>query len=149
MKNYINRTLFDNPILYSNSVIGLLLITVGIILLFNPININLKVSASMILLGLFVIMILDVNEKSLRKTINGKQLTFISTFWIFLVFIISYNIDAEIFLIIVILGILVLKELISDYMSNPLKKRMTVIFYLLIITFIILVGQKVINIIGI
>ena len=145
MKKYNNRTFLDIP----NLVIGLILIMTGVIFLFNSTNINLKVGISMILLGLLVVMIFDVNEKKLRTTITGKQLTSILLLWIFLIFIISYNIDAEIFLIFVILGILILKEFLIDYMSNPLKKRMTVLFYLLIIVFIAVIGQKVINIITI
>jgi len=145
MKNYFDQASFD----IQNSLIGLILIITGIIFLFTPTNINLKIGICMIILGFLIIMIFNVNEKELQNTITGKKLIVILILWIFLIFIISYNLDAEIFLINVILGILILKEFLTDYMSVPLKKRTTLLFYLLIIVFITVIGQKVINIITI
>lgn len=149
MKNNINQKSFGFSLFYSYSIIGLIIIITGIIFLFNPTNINMKIGISLILFGLFIIMIFNVNEEAPQYKINGKQLTIVSILWIFLIFILSYNIDAEIFLIYVILGILLIKEFLVDYMNITLKKRMIVIFYILIILFIILIGQKVINIINI
>lgn len=110
---------------------------------------NIKISIIMILLGLFIIIIFDVNDETMRRTINGKQLTGILFLWVFLIFILSYNIDAEIFLIYVILGILLIKEFVAEYMNALLKRRMILIFYLLIGAFISLIAQKVINILDI
>lgn len=146
MKEYLKKTFFDIPIFYQNSIIGLLLIVAGIIFLFNPSNLNLKVSASLILIGVFIIMILNINEKSIKRNITGKQFTGIIILMIFFVFIITYNIEADIFLIITILGIITLREFLFEFMSILLKKRMTILFYFLIITFSLVIGQRVINI---
>lgn len=149
MKNYINRSFIDTSIFYSDRYIGLLLIIVGIIFLLNPKNLNLKVSASLILLGIIVIMIFSIDEKKISKVITGKQLTGLITLWIILAFFITDNIDADLFSIIVILGIFILKEFSSDFMGLLLKKRMTFLYYLLIIVFTIIIGQRIINVIGI
>jgi len=147
VKNFVDRKFFDISFLHHSTFIGLLLIIVGIIFLLNPINLHLKVSASMILLGLLCILLFDINEKSVPKAITGQQLTIIIALWIFLAFITTYNFDADLSLIIVILGILIIKEFLSDFMSPPLKKRMTFLFYLLIFTFAVVIGQRIINII--
>lgn len=149
MKGYIERSFFDKLSIYQSKIIGLLLIIVGIVFLYNPTNIHLKVSAGMILMGLFIITIFDINEKSVPKAITGPQLTALILIWIFPVFIISRDIEFDIFLIVIILGIFIIYEFINDYMGYPLKKRMNVLFYLLLIVFILIIGQKVINIVGI
>lgn len=149
MKGSFNKTIFDISFLYHNNFIGLLLIIVGIIFLFNPTNLHFKVSAALILIGILIIIFFDLNDKSIPKSIDGKQLTVVITLWIIFSFIITTNIDADFSLTIVILGILTLKEFLSDFISFPLKKRINFLYYSLIIVFIIIIGQKVINIIGI
>jgi hypothetical protein len=134
---------------YRNSIIGILLITVGIIFFINLTNLNIKVGICCILIGYLFITFFDIKEKTNKKTFTGHQLFLILTIWSFIVFIIFYNIDADIFFIILILGIITIREFLLEYISRPLQKHMNFLFYILLIFFILVIGQKIINIITI
>lgn len=147
MKKYFDRIFFDKPRVYQNRIIALLLIIIGIILLYNPTNLHLKISTSMILIGF--LFIFELNEKLASRKITGQHLTTIIVVWIFLVLIVSSNIEFDDFLAIVILGILAIKELLDGFLSPQLKKRMNVLFCIFVVFFAIIIGQRIINIIGI
>jgi len=124
--------------------IGFLIIIIGIILLYNPTNFNLKISASLIFIG--ILFIFEIEDKSELKKINGRYLTIILIFWILILFIITINIEYNAFFIIAISGILIIKELLNSFISQKLKKRITEISNLLVIFLIFVIGQKIISI---
>lgn len=146
MKGYLDRIFFDRLTFYQSTIIGVLLIIVGIIFLFNPINLNLKVSASIILIGFLVILLSDINEKYVPKTITGRQLTVIIAIWIFIIFIMTSHLEADIFFVLVLMGILIIKEFLNVFFDTPLKKRLKVVFYSLIFLFLVIIVQRIINI---
>ena len=147
MKKYIDQNFFDKPIEYQNRIIGLLLIMVGIIFLYNPINFYIKISASMILIGFLIFF--QLNEKHTSRTITGQQINLIIISWLIIAFIVTINNEFDIFLFIVILGILTIKEFLDGFMSLRLKKRIFIFSYFLIFLFILILGQRIINILGI
>ena len=147
MRKYFDRIFFDKPKIYQKRIIGLLLIIIGIILIYYPTNLNLKISLSTIFIGFILIFIID--EKRISRTITGNYLIVIIILWIFILFIITKDIQYDNFLIIGILGILIIRELLDAFMSPILKKRMILLSYLLFIFFIIIIGQRIINIVGI
>jgi hypothetical protein len=149
VKNYLNQLFFNKTTTYQTTVIGLILAFVGIIFLYDPTSLHLKVSVSMILIGSLIIYLLHTNEKSTPRTITSVHLLVIITFWILLVFALIRDIDTDIFLIIVIIGILVIKELTDDFIDPQIKKRIDVLFYIFIVIFAVIVAQRVINILGI
>jgi len=102
-------------------VIGFLIIVIGIALLYNPTNINLKISASLIFIG--ILFIFEIDDKSELKKINGRYLTIILLFWILFLFIITIDIEYNAFFILAISGILIIKELLNSFISSTLKKR--------------------------
>ena len=124
--------------------IGFLIIIIGIILLYNPTNFNLKISASLIFIG--ILFIFEIDDKSELKKINGRYLTIILAFWILILLGITINIEYNAFFIIAISGILIIKELLNSFISQKLKKRITEISNLLVIFLIFVIGQKIISI---
>jgi len=128
-----------------NTLIGVLLVVTGVVFLVNPDNLRIKVGASLIIFGVFCFLLIRLDEKDITNLITDRRLTLILALWVFLVLILTYNIDADIFLIIVILGILILIELLSDFFSALLKKRKTILFYVLLIAFIVVIEQSVIH----
>lgn len=142
LRSYFNRSVFS-----PSRITGLLLVITGIVFFYNPNDIRLKVGASMILLGLFFLLFLNVKEIDVLKTLTGQKLTFILVLWVFLGFIITYNFEANLFFIIIILGIIIIEELLSEFSSQKLKNRMTILVYFLIIAFLFIVSQKIISII--
>ena len=148
MRRHLHDFSFD-ALYYSNTLIGILLIIVGVIFLLNFTNLNIKIGASLILIGILLIMIFNINEKTINKTLTGPEVFFIFTIWLFISLLITYNIDADIFLIVVILGIITLREFLFGSVSPRLEKRMHVLFYGLLIFFILIVAQRIINILDI
>lgn len=128
-----------------SSLIGVLLIIIGVVFLVNPDNLRIKVGVSLILFGVFCFLLIRLDEKDITNLITDRRLTLILALWVFLVLLLTYNIDADIFLIIVILGILILIELLSDFFSPLLKKRKTILFYVLLIAFVVVIEQSVIH----
>lgn len=138
--------IFDYPISY----IGILLIVVGIIFLYDTTNINIKIGTSLILIGYLFIMFYLVNENANTHILTGKNIFFIFSIWISFIFVIFYNMDADIYLIVVIIGIITVREFLIKYIPTYLKKRMDIIFYLLVIIFIIIIAPRILkNIINI
>jgi hypothetical protein len=148
LKKYSNDDFFT-VIFYRSSFIGILLGAVGIIFFYNPTNLNIKIGSSLILTGYFFMMFFNINERTDERVVTGQYIFLIFTIWLFIVFAITYNLDADIFLIIVILGIISIRELLVEYITIQLQTRMNIHFYILLIIFIIIIGQKIINIINI
>ncbi len=148
MRKTLSNVSFDT-LYYSNTLIGILLIIVGIVFLLNFINLNIKIGSSLILIGIMVIMFFNINEKTLTKTYSGQQIFIIFTIWLFLSLIITYNIDADVFLIVVILGILTLREFLFGSVGPRLEKRLHLLFYSLLVVFILVIVQRIIIILEI
>jgi hypothetical protein len=77
----------------------------------------------------------------------SEKITLIITAWILIVLIITSEINLEIFFILILIGVLVIREIINLFISTDLKDRMNVFIYFFLIIFIVIVGKKVINII--
>lgn len=148
MRKHLSNFSFD-ALYYSNSLIGILLIIVGVIFLLNFTNLNIKIGASLILIGTLLIMFFYVNEKTIIKSYTGQEVFFIFAIWLFISLIITYNIDADIFLIVVILGIITLREFLFGSVSPRIEKRLNILFYGLLILFILIISQRIINILDI
>ena len=99
----------------------------------------------MILLGLLCLLFFNISEKSVSKTITGYKLTLILVLLIFIGFIITYSFEADLFFVAVILGILIVNELLSEFAGPLLKRRLTILSYFLILIFAIIIIQKIIN----
>jgi len=140
VRPYLNRSFFS-----PSKIVGLLLVITGIIFLYNPNDLRLKVGASMILLGLLCLLFFNISEKSVSKTITGYKLTLILVLLIFIGFIITYSFEADLFFVAVILGILIVNELLSEFAGPLLKRRLTILSYFLILIFAIIIIQKIIN----
>jgi hypothetical protein len=148
LRRHLRDFSFD-ALYYSNTLIGILLIIVGVVFLLNFTNLNIKIGASLMLIGFLLIMIFDISEKTIKKTIAGSEIFFIFTIWLFISFLITINIDADIFLIVVILGIITMREFLFGSVSPRLEKRMHILFYGLLIFFILIIAQRIINILDI
>lgn len=148
MRKYLNDFSF-HIFYYRNILFGVLLTVVGIIFLLNFTNLNIKIGASLIFIGILIIMFFNINEKTIKKSFTGQEVFFIFTCWLFLSLMITYNIDADIFFIIVILGIITLREFLFRSVPGRLEKRMNILFYGLLILFIPIILQRIINVLDI
>ena len=128
---------------------SLLLETRGIGFLYSSIIVNAKIGASLIIIGIFLTFIIPVPKERTSKGISSKQMTLAIIGWILVIFFITVDIDFDIFLILLIIGILIIKELADEFISNQLKNRMKILSFAFLMIFIITIGQKIISILTI
>ena len=80
--------------------------------------------------------------------ILSEKITLLIALWILLALLITKDVDLELFFVLIVIGILIIRALIDIFISTPLKHRMNLIIYVFIIVFIIIVGNKIITIIN-
>ena len=130
--------------IHYEKIIGILFIILGIVILFIQIPLNLKISATLVILG-FVIFLLG-DEEQTHKTINHVQLILIIVILILVVWVVTINAGFDIFLLLIIIVLLLLKEFVHKFLSPYLQKRMSILFYILLILSFIILLQRIINI---
>lgn len=130
----------------SHKIIGVILILSGIIFIYTTFSVHLKLSASLILIG-FVIVLMTTKEDT-AKTINNIQLILIIILLTLVVWLVTINVDFDIFIILMIISIIALKEMLEKFLSLRLQKRMNILFYLLFIPLVIIFVQRIINILS-
>jgi len=124
-------------------IIGLILILISISLLFKQNPLNIKLSITLIILG--IICPLFIIEK---KQNISMQITLGTIIYIIILFL-ATGTDLEIFLILIFLGVLVTKTVIDEYIPAELKTRMNLFIIVFFAIFSIIVIQRIINLIGI
>ena len=79
----------------------------------------------------------------------SEKITLIVATWTLIVLFITGNNNLEIFLILIFIGILIVRELSDIFTTINLKDRMNIFIYIFALIFIVIVGKKIINILGI
>ena len=130
-------------------ILGVIIFTVGIIFLFDPTVLRKKISTSLLLLGFLMIYLSYSKNKSAPRTLTGPHLLFVIAIWILLVFAFTIMAEVEIFIIVVIIGILALKVLTEQFIDPQIKKRMNILFYIFFIIFALFMVLRIINIVHI
>ena len=125
-------------------IVGVLLILIGIIFLFNPIPSNMKIGVTSILIGIFVISM--ILERSVSDSVGNVQVTIFLIAWIIIVFFITDVSDLEIFFILIFIGMLIAKEAAKEFTTVHFKNRMDIFIYVFFIIFIAIMLKKIIYI---
>jgi hypothetical protein len=125
------------------SSIGILLMILGIVL-YITLAFNLKISVTFIFIG-FVITLM-ASEKNTYTIVNDMQLILIIILLTLIALIVTLNENIDIFIILIIISVIALREFLDKLLSPQLRKRMNILFYILIIVFVIIVAQRIINI---
>lgn len=76
----------------------------------------------------------------------SEKMTFIISLWVLFVLIITGNENLEIFFILIFIGVLIIRELSDIFTTENLKGRMNLFIYVFILIFIVIVGNKIMNI---
>lgn len=151
MKQSIQPTSSNKTNHYLIKIIGIILIILGIILPFISFSFHLKLSATLLLIGFVIILIL--NEKETDRIINQAQINNMQLLIIIIlvplfILLITLQVDFEIFIILTIISILALKEFLNSFLSQHLQKRMTILFFILLIPVMVILVQRIINILN-
>ena len=78
----------------------------------------------------------------------SEKITLIISIWILFVLFITGNENIELFFILILVGVLIIRELSDKFTSIHLKDRMNIIIYIFVFIFIIIVGKKILTILN-
>jgi len=81
--------------------------------------------------------------------LTSEKITLAIAVWILVALIITGDKDLEIFFVLIFIGILIAREFMNVFTTTILKDRMNIFIYLFLIIFIIIVGKKIITILGV
>ena len=79
----------------------------------------------------------------------SEKIALILAIWVLLVLLITGDANFEIFFILIFIGVLIAREISDVFTTFSLKDRMNILIYMFVIIFIVIVGQKIINILSI
>jgi len=79
----------------------------------------------------------------------SEKVTLVFIAWILVVLFLTGDENLELFFILVFIGILIIRELTDVFLPGDLKDRMNTFIYIFVLIFIVIVGKKVITILGI
>ena len=165
---------FHQPFLRSK-IVGLLLIALGFILLINPTQDMLKISITLFFIGglLFTLIsekkfiILHHNKpkktkSTTRNFINAnriflqhnklvvsEKITLLIITATLLLFLITNPAELEIFLVLLYLSLLIIKELIDEFTPVHVKKRLNYFIVIFFIIFVAIIAERIITILNI
>jgi len=78
----------------------------------------------------------------------SEKITLFIAAWMIIIFLISIEIEFEIFFILILIGFLIVKVFTNNLTLSYLKIRMNIFAYAFFIIFIIIIGNKIINILS-
>lgn len=78
----------------------------------------------------------------------SEKITLVVATWILIAFFITGDTDLEVFFILIFIGVLITRQLTDVFTTSNLKDRIDIFIYLFIILFVVIVGKKIINILG-
>jgi len=84
-----------------------------------------------------------------KKMLISEKIALILSIWVLIVLLITGDANFEIFFILIFIGVLIAREISDVFTTINLKDRINIIIYMFIIVFIVIVGQKIINILNI
>ena len=146
LKQLLDQYYFDKSLSYKSKIIGVLLISGGIISFFKPLQLDIKISTTLILIGVFMLFL--IMEKSTIFSIDVKITIFIIS-WVLLMFYITRGLNIDTFFILIVLGILIIKELMDEFITIHLKKRMNLLICMFLIIYLAYISEKIISFLNI
>lgn len=79
----------------------------------------------------------------------SEKITLFVAAWIIVALFITGNADLEIFFVLIFVGLLIVKEFTDRFTTVHIRHRMNVFIYVFAIVFIVIIGKKIISLLGI
>jgi hypothetical protein len=146
LKRYYQKKPTYKTRLHYSTIVGLLLIIIAVILLFVSPGVNQKISASLIFIG-FVIILMMTNYNT-QQEVNDKQLILIFMLLTWIVLIVTFDAEFDLYFVLLALGIFAIKEFINEFIDEYLQKRLNILFFISIIIFVIIIIKRIISLAG-
>ena len=130
-------------------IIGLLFIISGSYILVTYLDQNPNVGVALIIIGIsFFFLNLDIKfqQKSLiMRIIYSEKISIIFMLWIFISVLLTYDFDFGSFILSIIIGFLVIKELTRYYITDKLDKKMKIFIIAFFLIYIMIMGDKILS----
>jgi hypothetical protein len=78
----------------------------------------------------------------------SEKITLVFTAWTIAMLFLTGDENLEIFFVLIFIGVLIIRQLTDVFAPSNLKDRMSTFIYLFVIIFIVIVGKKIITILG-
>ncbi len=78
----------------------------------------------------------------------SEKLTFVMILLIIIFLVISGDSELEVFVVLILIGVLIIRELTESFAPNDLKDRMNFFIYTGLIIFVVIVARKIIIVLG-
>lgn len=163
---------------FKAKMLSMILTVIGLIFLINPNPFNIKLSITFIIVGITIFTIVTdkkliitsskkidsieelklIKRPNIKKKINEfiekpfdiyDKIAISSVILVLFLFIVAGDVDIEIFLILIYIGFLMIKEFTKEYTPNSLKKRMNILFFVFLAIFIVVITKRIISILNI
>lgn len=79
----------------------------------------------------------------------SEKITLFVAAWIIVALFITGNADLEIFFVLIFVGLLIVKEFTDRFTTVHIRHRMNIFIYVFAIVFIVIIGKKIISLLGI
>jgi len=114
---------------------------------YYPSPLNIKISVAVIPMGILIFFM--ATEKFFTKKVGDIEITLFILAWTILTFFITGSADLEIFVVLVILALLITKEIAYDFTPTRLKNKLNVLISILLIFFVLIMTNKIMDILNI
>jgi len=158
----------------TSNLIEIILFLIGLFYLTQPTMLNIKIGLTLVLIATFLLFLLNdtqqptldteetdsakpvyveknILKESLRKKIRSLPLPnticLILILWTLFVFVVVN--DLEIYIILLFIGILITREITDHYISNTYKMKLNLYILIFLVTYVVLISQKIIDILNI
>jgi hypothetical protein len=148
LKLFVEKSFFDKPISFQSNIIGIILIVTGIVYFYNPTSLNVRIGITSILIGIFMVSLIT-GKKTIKKITDTQYAIIIITLiFLILVFTVIMHLNWEVFIILIFICLLIIKEIFSGYTTPCINERLNIFIIFFIIAFILIVVNKVMDFAG-
>jgi hypothetical protein len=137
---------FKKSLSNSMRILGVILFSIGILFFIYPLYINYRLGLLLILIGAFLLFF--ISDKSTNVDLD-RNITFLLIFWLLVMFYMTVGWGVDIFFFSIVLGMIIIKELIDEWLSTQIRKKMIILNSMFFIIFMIFMAEKIINYVNI
>lgn len=134
--------------IFLRKIIGMISLTIAIFFLYYQSLLNLQICTLFLIIGLVII--LFTNEKKTynkfdKIKLSDIQIILIIVLLILVAFIVTNDVDFDIFIILILIELITLKEFINKFLTPNLQIKLNILIYIMLVLFVIIIVKKIIN----
>jgi len=129
----------------SIKTIGILFIIGGLFIISNIIPGTQKLGIILALVGVIFTFFISIKHPLMND--NDLFIALALNIWIIASYFITFQADSEMLFILILVGFLIITELSQEYISKNFQKRLNILLFFLFLVFLLIIAEKIINII--